>query len=112
MKMVLRNVSSIEQVPDIVVQSFPFVIGRRTDNHACLPLLFVSRKHCQFTSSAEGVFVHDLESHNGTFVNGRRASTPLPVRDGDEVSVGFLSFRVMMVSKTRESDEELPCLRA
>src|SRR5579885_2880098 len=75
---------------------FPFVVGRRSDCDLALPLAFVSRRHCQFTRQDSQVFVQDLESYNGTFVNGRRATTPLPVHDGDEINLGPISFRVVL----------------
>jgi pSer/pThr/pTyr-binding forkhead associated (FHA) protein len=68
-------------------------------------LAFISRHHCQFLLDGNQVLVQDLESYNGTFVNGRPASPPLPVRHGDEVSLGPVSFRVMMQGGAQDTAE-------
>ena len=62
-------------------------IGRDSSNRLRLADSVLSRRHCQITRDGEGFLLTDLESLNGTFVNGR------PVRehvlaDGDQISVG------------------------
>jgi pSer/pThr/pTyr-binding forkhead associated (FHA) protein len=88
---------------EIVVDRYPFVIGRRSDNDFPLPLAFVSRRHCQFILANDQVMVQDLESYNGTFVNGARASLPLPIHNGDEITLGPCGFRVVMSSERQET---------
>ena len=108
MQFMLQNVSAIADVPDIVIEQFPFVIGRGGDSNAQLPLAFISRRHCQLTASTEGVLVQDLESHNGTFVNGRKAQAPLTIHDGDEVSLGSMCFRAVITNAAQETAEGIP----
>ncbi len=108
MKFMLQNVSAIADVPDIVIEQFPFVIGRGGDSNAQLPLAFISRRHCQLTASTEGVLVQDLESHNGTFVNGRKAQAPLAIHDGDEISLGSMCFRAVITNAAQETAEVVP----
>jgi transcriptional regulator with GAF, ATPase, and Fis domain len=62
-------------------------IGRDESNDVCLMDPVVSRKHCRVEQSAERYEVVDLDSHNGTFVNG------IPIRrrvieHGDTIRVG------------------------
>ena len=102
MKMFLQTSWPLEGNREIVVQRFPFVIGRRSDLDCSLSLAFVSRRHCQFTRAGDDVLVQDLESYNGTFVNGKRASAPLPVSHGDELKIGPCSFRVSVEHDTAE----------
>jgi len=78
-------------------------VGRDSSNHLSLRDRAVSRRH--FTISKTDVAFHlvDLESHNGTFVNG------IPVRrkllaHGDTVRVG----RCEMVFLITEDDEQVP----
>jgi pSer/pThr/pTyr-binding forkhead associated (FHA) protein len=108
MRFMLQNVSAIENVPDIVIDQFPFVIGRGGDSNAQLPLAFISRRHCQLTASTEGVLVQDLESHKGTFVNGRKAQSPLTVHDGYEVSFGSMCFRAVITNAAQKTAEVVP----
>jgi pSer/pThr/pTyr-binding forkhead associated (FHA) protein len=96
MKVWLQAHAAMEGMPEIRVDRFPFVIGRRSESDCALPLAFVSRRHCQFTREGNRVFVQDLESYNGTFLNGRRATVPLPVENGDELNLGPITFRVLV----------------
>src|SRR5215831_940830 len=100
MKMFLQTSWPLADNREFVVRRFPFVIGRRTDSDCRLPWPFVSRRHCQFTRTGDQVLVQDLDSFNGTFVNGKRASSPLPVRDGDELRLGPCVFRVSMLDRS------------
>ena len=102
MKMFLQTSWPLEGNREIVVQRFPFVIGRRSDSDCSLSLAFVSRRHCQFTRTGDKVLVQDLESYNGTFVNGNRANSPLPVSHGDELKIGPCTFRVSVEHDTAE----------
>jgi pSer/pThr/pTyr-binding forkhead associated (FHA) protein len=72
----------------------PFDVGR--DKEAVLPLPDpeVSRRHARFELRDGIVFVRDLESRNGTFLNGRRVSEPIEVRVGDEIDVGTTRLRI------------------
>lgn len=97
MKVLLQNLGSRLVGAEFSLDRFPFVIGRRSDNDGCLPLAFISRHHCRFFRQDQQVLVQDLESYNGTFVNGRSADSPLPIENGDELTLGPLSFRVVLV---------------
>src|SRR6516225_6681549 len=88
MKMLLQTIWPLDENREIVVDHFPFVIGRRSDNDCALALVFVSRRHCRFTLDDHHVMVQDLESYNGTFVNGKRVTSPLPISHGDELTLG------------------------
>jgi pSer/pThr/pTyr-binding forkhead associated (FHA) protein len=68
-------------------------VGRapRADFVVDAPL--VSRLHCRLTLQPDGLLVEDLESTNGTFVNGERV-TKLLMRSGDALRVGRVEFAV------------------
>jgi pSer/pThr/pTyr-binding forkhead associated (FHA) protein len=110
MTLILQNVSAISELPDIVIKDYPFVIGRGGDSHAKLPLAFISRRHCQMTKAPEGIHVQDLESHNGTYVNGRKAISPLLVQNGDEISLGSACFRAVISNSMQDTSESIPGL--
>jgi hypothetical protein len=48
----------------------------------------VSGRHCQFISSPEGLFIEDLNSTNGTWVNGVRITGACPVTGADRILLG------------------------
>lgn len=68
-------------------------VGRapRADFVVDAPL--VSRLHCRLTFQDDGLLVEDLESTNGTFVNGERVRA-LVMRSGDALKVGRVEFAV------------------
>jgi predicted component of type VI protein secretion system len=53
----------------------------------------VSRTHCEITDRDGMLVVHDLNSKNGTFVNGARVTESL-LKPNDTLTVGPLTFRV------------------
>jgi pSer/pThr/pTyr-binding forkhead associated (FHA) protein len=71
-------------------------IGRSTGAEFIVEAALVSRLHCQLTATAGVLRVEDLDSTNGTFVNGTRVRTA-QLREGDRLSVGRLQ---LVVSKT------------
>jgi phosphoserine phosphatase RsbU/P len=58
----------------IVLDHFPFTIGRRTDRDLVMADPRVSREHAQFITETDGVYVVDQASRHGTFVNGERVN--------------------------------------
>lgn len=63
------------------------VIGRSSTNALALKDPLLSRQHCQLTRRGQEVEIADLESANGTFVNGAEVKTA-PLKPGDEVVIG------------------------
>jgi pSer/pThr/pTyr-binding forkhead associated (FHA) protein len=61
----------------------------------------VSRIHAELRLAKDGVFVVDLDSANGTLLNGRRLppQTPESVRHGDIIQLGRL--RLQLISRYR-----------
>lgn len=51
----------------------------------------LSRKHARFSVDGEEVWVEDLRSTNGTFLNGTRLTGRAPLKLGDEVTLGSVS---------------------
>jgi predicted component of type VI protein secretion system len=70
-------------------------IGRRDDCDLRIPLGQISRRHCQISKTPQGVFIRDLGSANGTFVNNQRVRE-LPLSAGDHVIVGPIHFVVQV----------------
>ena len=54
----------------------------------------VSRRHAVLRSSGGSVVVEDLDSTNGTFVNGERIRGPIKVGPGDQVRVGRTTLEI------------------
>ncbi|MDE2294293.1 MAG: FHA domain-containing protein [Gammaproteobacteria bacterium] len=68
-------------------------IGRAADCEIVVDGPSVSRQHALIHLDREGAVLEDLNSTNGTFVNGRRILR-VPLRDGDVVTLGDAKFRI------------------
>jgi serine phosphatase RsbU (regulator of sigma subunit) len=66
------------------------ILGRQADAAVCLAAKAVSRQHAQITQREGAFFLEDLESSNGTFLNGKRlpARQPVAVTERDRVQIG------------------------
>src|ERR1700674_2320515 len=62
-------------------------IGRRADNDICLPNLAVSGEHAVVVTILADSFLEDLNSTNGTLVNGN-AIAKYFLRDRDQIDIG------------------------
>ncbi len=56
---------------------------------------YVSGRHARLTRHGGLLYVEDLGSTNGTFVNGKKTVGATPLRDGDRVRVGSTTFRYL-----------------
>jgi pSer/pThr/pTyr-binding forkhead associated (FHA) protein len=68
-------------------------IGRAKRADFVVDAKLVSRLHCRLTAGATELEVVDLDSTNGTYVNGRRVSRAA-LREGDVLGVGRVEFTV------------------
>jgi hypothetical protein len=63
------------------------VIGRWEENDIVVDDRWVSRHHARVHREGEQYTIVDLDSKNGTFVNGQRINRPVVLTDGDEIQV-------------------------
>ncbi len=76
---------------EITLDQGRITIGRRADNHFCLPFPAVSAEHAAVLTIGADSFLEDLDSTNGTFVNGNRITKHF-LRDGDRISAGRIEM--------------------
>ena len=77
------------------------VIGRRQDCDLCVPLMLVSRRHCEINQDQGVLKIRDLGSRNGTYVNGKRVDEA-DIQAGDYVQVGPVTFGFQIDDKPKE----------
>jgi DNA-binding response OmpR family regulator len=90
-------------------------IGRWEDNDVVVDDRWVSRNHARIRREGEQYVLEDLESRNGTLVNGRRITDQAVLADGDRIQVAPLVELVFvdygstapLPSETRPSGLEL-----
>ncbi len=85
-------------------------VGRMPENELQLKDTKVSRYHCLFAVSPGGVVLSDLASLNGSYVNGRRVSTPINLKNGDAIKIGNAELRLAF-SQLQEDSSDLAVLQ-
>lgn len=67
-------------------------IGRALDNDIVITSKRVSREHACLRRDGRHVFIEDMESANGVFLNDERVLASKELRDGDRIQVGDIDF--------------------
>jgi pSer/pThr/pTyr-binding forkhead associated (FHA) protein len=105
LRLVVKQARGRRQV--LRIKQASAVLGRAYGSTVRIPSVEVSRQHCRLRQANGVVTVEDLDSVNGTFVNGRPVSSPQLVRPGDRLEVGPITF----VVEYELSDEALARFR-
>lgn len=71
------------------------IVGREDASDIKLPFSYISRKHLKLIIADDKLFVEDLGSSNGTFVNGTRINTRHPLVNNDELRLDEFIFHVI-----------------
>ncbi|MDX3093383.1 FHA domain-containing protein [Streptomyces sp. ME01-24h] len=86
-----RRPASVRSLPHRTIH-----IGRAADNDLVVSDLLVSRHHAELRSLPDGGYeIVDLDSHNGTYLDGRRVDDRAVVHQGDIIDVGHAVFRLV-----------------
>ena len=69
-------------------------IGREASNNVVIGDLFLSKRHAFFQVKDGQVFIEDLNSRNGTYLNGTRINQneKIVLADGDKIKLGNVEF--------------------
>ncbi len=93
-RLVVIKSTAIEENTEYVLDSAGISIGRGGPNEVRLDGDdFASAKHARVEPRRDGVWIEDIGSTNGTFVNGVRLSRPRKLAAGDLVRVGETDLR-------------------
>ena len=79
------------------LQSDLTVVGRGNECDLLLPERQISRQHIRIRRSGGQYIIEDIDSKNGTWVNGRKllgTETETEIREGDRIQVGKMIFRL------------------
>lgn len=83
-----------EPVMRIPVNHDSFTIGRRNGLHLAIPSARVSGRHAELLLVGGHLFLRDLGSTNGTFVNHERLDRTRRLEEGDHIEFADIEFRV------------------
>ncbi len=72
----------------------PFTVGRDCDNALQLANPTISRRHAELLLIEKDLYVRDISSRNGTFLNGRRVGNFEKLNSGDMLQFGTAVFTV------------------
>jgi ABC transport system ATP-binding/permease protein len=104
--------SEVELESTIPIKSDMLLGREKARVSICLKHPQVSRIHAQITKRSNSFFVSDLNSANGTFVNGKRINGPRELKIGDHIDIGpyALAFDgTCLTARSRVNNVELKC---
>jgi pSer/pThr/pTyr-binding forkhead associated (FHA) protein len=83
-----RAAQLLRGTPGIAAGGRIWTIGRSPQCDLVVDELGVSRHHCRLIQAEHGIFLEDLRSRNGTYLNGRRIASPVAVCRADDIRLG------------------------
>ena len=93
-RLVVVSSPALDEGSELAIDSVPLTVGR--DGHNDVPLpgdKFASSSHARFDSRSDGVWVEDVGSTNGTYLNGVKLKRPRRLGPGDVVRIGETDLR-------------------
>ena len=88
------QVDGSEPARHVPIHNTPFVVGRRSNLPLTLPCESVSKEHAEISQRDGQLYVRDLSSTNGTYINGEKVEGEHPIKEGDIVQFATVVFRV------------------
>jgi hypothetical protein len=93
-RLVVLESPALSHGHSVGIDSAPITMGRGAQNDVALDRdEFASAKHARFVPQRDGVWIEDIGSTNGTFVNGERLPSPRRLVPGDLVRIGETELR-------------------
>jgi EAL domain-containing protein (putative c-di-GMP-specific phosphodiesterase class I) len=105
-KWMLENVSDESGKWMIAIEPLPFTIGRDESCSLTLESKWVSMHHAEINTSGELLWIRDLGSTNGTFVNQRPIERSELIEPGDVIMLGKSNFLIKRASSIQCISEE------
>jgi hypothetical protein len=93
-RLVVLTSPALDQGDTFTLDSHPLTMGRGANNDVSIPTdEYASGRHARFEPRRDGVWIEDIGSTNGTFVNGIRVTRERKLVAGDVVRIGETDLR-------------------
>ena len=93
-RLVVLASPTLEEGAEVELDSSPLTVGRGETNDIPIPAdEYASARHARFEPRRDGVWIEDVGSTNGTFVNGIRVTRQRRLAPGDVVRIGETDLR-------------------
>lgn len=94
-----------QKIGEYLLDKEVMTIGRKEENDICIENLAVSGHHAKLLTLFDDSFLEDLDSTNGTFVNGQPIKKH-PLKNGDVITIGKHELRYLNDSISADDDGE------
>jgi hypothetical protein len=97
-------------VPDNVypLLDSAYTLGRAPDNTISIADGSVSSRHARILRTPEGFVLEDLQSRNGTFVNGEQVADKRLLADGDLIRLGKIIMTFNVAREGKAGEQTMP----
>jgi EAL domain-containing protein (putative c-di-GMP-specific phosphodiesterase class I) len=105
----IGQITESEPLRHISINSTPFVVGRSSSSNLTLAVSAVSSRHAEFRIQQGELWLYDLGSTNGTYINGERVSGRVKIAANDLIQFANTVFRVgknLQLTSTNTVQEE------
>lgn len=92
LKLLNRKDTLSFKVREVYILDKDVKLGRSNDNEIILKDQFISKHHAKIAIDESQYFLEDLESANGTFLNGTRINDVVRLNNGDIIKLGQIEF--------------------
>lgn len=83
------SVISLPNNKEFYINKESFIFGRDTQNDIALSDAYISRSHCRIFLNEDKYYLEDLNSSNGTFLNGNLIKTVEELKDNDVINLYY-----------------------
>jgi predicted component of type VI protein secretion system len=92
----LKRQDGANSVMEVAIRTPRFIIGSAEDCHMRCPSRSISPHHCEVLVRGDSVYLQDLQSEAGTYLNGEQVTEESSLQSGDHLRVGRLEFEVVI----------------
>ena len=102
MPQLIASVEGVE-VKHLYLEKDRITLGRKPHNDIVFDNMVVSGEHCVFEiEGIADVYIEDLGSTNGTYINGHMIKSRQLLQDGDMISIGHVMLQFLAASAPRQ----------